>query len=272
MPRLIRRRCPRRSRWRGTAAALGLPNRGRTPSGFRGEVPPLWPRRAFRGQASASRNPGGCAVASRSAASSCGVGSAPQPDIGNGRGTRAPEPSPRAWPTVLPYKVGARGGFRGEVLPLWPRRAFRGQASASRADLEPRWLRRGQPQCRFLLWRRQRPAAGHWQRPWMSRHPGSRTAAAARIHEQSAFRIRHRVEGGGHRGQVPEAISCLLRRELDLQRHAPAMDVPRPLLGAVGQRGLGQTVAVSTLPRARREGPVEDFDRQPRVHMSTIAR
>lgn len=102
----VRNRCSRRPRWRGAAAA-------RTLCCGTKSVPAAVSRRdsaAFRGQAvvqlaEQTSNPGGCAVASRSATSSCGVGSAPHPDIGNGRGcrgTRAPEPPPRPGYTSRP--------------------------------------------------------------------------------------------------------------------------------------------------------------------------
>src|SRR5919199_2795489 len=88
-----------------------------------------------------------------------------------------------------------------------------------------------------VLRQRCRTGAGDRLRPPWLRPAGA--AAPARVDEQTVDRVRYRVQRRAHRGQVPEHLPPFIAPERDLQQHAPGVVVPLPVVGPVGDRGLG---------------------------------
>src|SRR6266508_4043201 len=113
-----------------------------------------------------------------------------------------------------------------------------------------------------------RAGAGEGLRP--AARGRARPAAAPAVDEQAVDRVWDGVQGGTDAGEVAIGLPLLVPLEGDLEHDAPAVLVPHPVDGAVGDRRLDQRRAVRVLPGARRERSVEDLDRPPFRHGPTV--
>ena len=94
----------------------------------------------------------------------------------------------------------------------------------------------------------------------------TRPAAPAAVDEQAVNGIWHAVQGRTHGWQAAERLPPFLIVKADLEHHAPAVRMPRPVDGAVRQRGLDQCRVVLLLPPESRKLTVQDLDRPPFSH------
>ena len=117
----------------------------------------------------------------------------------------------------------------------------------------------GQIQMRRGLRLRQRDSARARRRVRLARLPGTCPAAPAAVDEQAADGIWHAVQGRTYGRQAPERLPLFLILKADLEHHAPAVRMPRPVDSAVGQRRLDQCRVVllpaTGKPRTRRAVP-----------------
>ena len=90
--------------------------------------------------------------------------------------------------------------------------------------------------------------------------PGGCPATAPAVDEQAPDGIRHAVQGRTHGRKAAEHLPPFLIFEADLERHAPAVRMPGPIDGAVGQRRLDQRRVVLLLPPESREPAVQYFN------------
>src|SRR5580704_1805191 len=100
----------------------------------------------------------------------------------------------------------------------------------------------------------------------LARLAGTCPAAPAAVDEQAVDGIWHAVQGRTYGRQAEECLPPFLIFEADLEHHAPAVRMPRPVGGAIRQRRLDQCRVVPLLPSESRELAVQDLDRPPFSH------
>ena len=121
-----------------------------------------------------------------------------------------------------------------------------------------------QLQHRLRLRQRDRVRGRRRFRP--ARLPVTCRAAPTAVDEQAVNGIRHGVQGRAYGRQAAEPLPLLLGAEADLKHHAPAVRMPRPVDGAIGQRGFDQCIVVLLLPQESGQLAVQDLDRPPFSH------
>src|ERR1017187_5790580 len=100
----------------------------------------------------------------------------------------------------------------------------------------------------------------------LARLPGTCPAAPPAVDEQAADGIWHAIQGRTYGRQAAKRLPPLLILEADLEGHAPAVRVPRPVDSAIGQCRLAQGRVVLLLPPESRKLAVQYLDRPPFCH------
>ncbi len=113
---------------------------------------------------------------------------------------------------------------------------------------------------------RQRDSARARCRLRHARLPGTCPAAPATVDEQAVDRIWHAVQGRAYGWQAAERLPPFLILKADLEHHAPAARMPRPVDSAIRQRRLDQRRVVLLLPPESRKLAVQYLDRPPFSH------
>ena len=106
-------------------------------------------------------------------------------------------------------------------------------------------------------------ARGRLRLTWL---PVACSAAPAAVDEQAVDGIWYPVQGRAYGRQAAKRLPLFLIVETDLEDHAPAVRVPRPVDRAIRQRRLDQGRVVLLLPPESRQLAVQYLNRPPLRH------